>query len=99
MNETPVLFILATGLSGSESYQLRRTPVTGTTYPASIMDDAKVSFVPQLPGLLKLGVRSLLLNDFLHKALISGFGEPAFLIQQSQDPWGVCLRPSKRKNC
>lgn len=58
---------------------------------ASIVDDAEISFVLQLLGLLELGVGALLLYHLLHEALVSGFGEPALLIQQGEDARGTCL--------
>lgn len=58
---------------------------------ASIVDDTEVSFILQLFGLEELGVIALLLEHFLHKAFVSGFGEPAFLIQKSQDTRGTGL--------
>lgn len=58
---------------------------------ASIVDDTEVSFILQLFGLEELGVIALLLEHLLHKAFVSGFGEPAFLIQKSQDTRGTGL--------
>lgn len=58
---------------------------------ASIVDDTEVSFILQLFGLEELGMTALLLEYFLHKAFVSGFGEPAFLIQKSQDTRGTGL--------
>lgn len=58
---------------------------------ASIVDDTEVSFILQLFGLEELGVTALLLEHLLHKAFVSGFGEPAFLIQKSQNTRGTSL--------
>lgn len=58
---------------------------------ASIVDDTEVSFILQLFGLEELGVIALLLEHLLHKAFVSGFGEPALLIQKSQDTRGTGL--------
>lgn len=52
---------------------------------SSIVYNAEISVVLEFLGFLELGVCSLLLNHFLHKALVCGFGEPALLIQQRQD--------------
>lgn len=49
-----------------------------------IVDNAEVSSVLQLPWLLKLGVGTLLLNQFFDKSLIGGFREPALFIQEGQ---------------
>lgn len=49
------------------------------------MHDAEVDVILKFLGLLELGVCSLLLNHFLYKALVRGFGEPALFIQQGQD--------------
>lgn len=54
---------------------------------SSIVHDAEVNIILKFLGLLELGVCSLLLNHFLYKALVCGFGEPALFIQQGQDPW------------
>lgn len=59
---------------------------------SSIVNDAEVNIILQLLGLLELGVCSLLLNHFLYKALVCGFGEPALFIQQGQDAWRTSLR-------
>lgn len=63
---------------------------------ASIVDDAEISFVLQLLGLLKLGVSALLLHHLLHKALVGSFGEPALLIQQGQDARRARLEKEQR---
>ena len=55
------------------------------------MDDAEVGLILKFLGLEELGVRALLLQHLLHKALVRGLGEPALLIQQSQDTRGTCL--------
>lgn len=58
-------------------------PPKGSHLPC-IVDNAEVGSVFQLPWLLKLGVGTLLLNQFFNKSFIRGFGEPAFFIQESQ---------------
>lgn len=58
------------------------------------MDDAEVGLIFELPGLLKLGVRALLLDQLVYKCLVCGFREPALLIQQSQHAWRVRLEES-----
>ena len=55
------------------------------------MDDAEVGLILKFLGLEELGVRALLLQHLLHKALVRGLGEPALLIQQGQDTRGVVL--------
>lgn len=55
------------------------------------MNDAEVNIILKFLGLLELGVCSLLLNHFLYKALVCGFGEPALFIQQGQDAWRTSL--------
>lgn len=54
------------------------------TYLASIVNDAEIGFVLQLPRFLELAVSSLLLHQFVHKSFVGGFWEPALFIQQSQ---------------
>ena len=61
------------------------------------MNDAEVSLIFQFLGLVELGVGALLLQDLLHKALVSGFGEPALLIQKGQDARGASLRESREQ--
>lgn len=56
------------------------------------MNDAEVSLVLELTRLLKLGVSALLLKYLVDKGLVSGFREPALLIQQSEDARWVSLR-------
>lgn len=58
---------------------------------SSVVDDAEISLVLQFLGFVELGMRSLFLQDLLHEALVRGFGEPALLIQESQDSWRTCL--------
>lgn len=60
------------------------------------MDDTEVSFILQFLGLEELGVSALLLEHLLHKALVGGFGEPAFLIQKSEDTRGTGLHTDRR---
>lgn len=91
MNDSAVFYLLLIPQGYLDLKVLKLAGETETAYPASVMNNAEISFVPQLSGFLKLGMGSLLLNDFLHKALVSGFWKPAFLIQQSQHSWGVCL--------
>jgi len=61
------------------------------------MDDAEVCLVLQFLGLKELGVSALLLQHLLHKALVRGFGEPALLIQQGEDPGGAGLSAKERE--
>ena len=61
------------------------------SYPASVVDDAEVRLVLQLPGLLELAVGALFLEDLVHEGLVCSFGEPALLVQQGQDARGVVL--------
>lgn len=58
---------------------------------SSVVDDAEICLVLQFLGFVEFGVRPLLLQDLLHKALVCGFGEPALLVQQSQDSWRTRL--------
>lgn len=69
----------------------RNTKQDGGPYFASIVDDAEVSLIFELTGSLKLGVSSLLLDQFVYKGLVCGLGEPALLVQQSQHSWRVRL--------
>lgn len=50
------------------------------TYPASIVNDAEIGFVLQLPWFLELAVSALLLHQFVHKRFVGGFWEPALFI-------------------
>ena len=59
------------------------------------MNDAEVGFVLELTRFLELGVCALLLLHFVNKGFVGGFGEPALLIQQSEDTGGVRLRREK----
>lgn len=59
------------------------------------MDDTEVSFVLQFLGLEELWVSTLLLEDLFHKALVGGFGEPAFLVQKSEDTRGTGLHTDR----
>lgn len=58
---------------------------------SSIVHDAEINIILEFLGLLELGVRPLLLNHFLYKALVCGFGEPALFIQQGQNSWRTGL--------
>lgn len=55
------------------------------------MDDAEICLVLQFLGFVEFGVRPLLLQDLLHEALVRGFGEPALLVQESEDSWRTRL--------
>jgi len=61
------------------------------TYFASVVNDAEIGFVLELPWSLELAMSALLLHQFVHKGFISGFWEPALLIQQSQHTRRICL--------
>lgn len=61
-------------------------------YLSGIVDDAEVSLIFQLAGLLELGVCALLLDKLFYKGLVRGLGEPALFIEQCQNSWRVCLR-------
>lgn len=54
-------------------------------YLSSIVDNTEVGIILQLLRLVELGVVTQLLTHLLHKGLVGGFGEPALLVQQSQD--------------
>lgn len=41
---------------------------------------------------------ALLLGNLLHKRLIRGLGEPAFLIQQGQETWRVGLTSKENRS-
>ena len=51
-------------------------------YLSGIVDDAEVSLIFQLAGLLELGVCALLLDKLFYKGLVRGLGEPALFIEQ-----------------
>lgn len=58
---------------------------------ARIVQNTEVRLIPQVPGALELGVAALLLGYLLHERLVRGLGEPALLVQQGQETWGVGL--------
>lgn len=55
------------------------------------MNDTEICFILQFLGLEELGMCSLLLEHLLHKALVCSLGEPALLVQQSEDSRGTGL--------
>ena len=78
------------------SYPVCLVDARAVSYPASVVNDAEVRLVLQLPGLLELAVGPLLLEDLVHEGLVGGLGEPALLVQQGQDARGVVLQRSTR---
>lgn len=66
------------------------------THLASIVDYTQISLVSQLSRLLEFRMGAKFLDNLLHKTFISGFGEPAFFIQQGQDTWRIGLKARKR---
>ena len=72
------------------------TSPTLDAHLAGIMDNTEVSLILQLLGFEELGVCALLLHHLLHKALVGGLGEPALLIQQSQNTRGTGLEARER---
>lgn len=62
------------------------------THPPCVVDDAEISFVLELTWLLELGVSAQLLQHLIHERLVGGLGEPALLVEQSQDPRRVRLK-------
>lgn len=73
-------------------FLLTYSPIEKQTYPASIVNDAEIGFVLQLPWFLELAVGSLLLHQFVHKSFIGGFWKPALFIQQSQHTRRIGLK-------
>src|SRR3712207_8542609 len=67
-----------------------RRPPRSTLFPYTTL------FRSELLGLLKLGVVALLRAQLLHEGLVSGFGEPALLVQQGQHTRRVVLWKTSR---
>ena len=59
-----------------------------TSYLISVVDEREVGVGTEI-RLLELRVGSVLGEQLFHKGLVCGLGEPALLIQQSQDAHGL----------
>ena len=62
------------------------------TYPPSIMKERELCLVFELFWFGEFHMVRLRVHEFLHKGDVCGFGEPALLIQQSQDARRVVLQ-------
>lgn len=50
-------------------------------YPASIVDNAEICFIFELPEFLEFSVGALLLDELIHKCFVCGLGKPTLFIQ------------------
>lgn len=63
----------------------------------SVVQNTEHQFVFVLFGFGELAVSGVCVLQFVHEGNISGFGEPALLVQQGQDAWRVVLQEDQDK--
>ncbi len=70
-----------------------------TAHLAGVVQNTEHELVFVLFGFGELQVTRVCVQQLVHEGNVGGFGEPALLIQQGQDAWGVVLQDSEAHRC
>ncbi|KAG7219370.1 hypothetical protein INR49_019076 [Caranx melampygus] len=90
----PFLDFVELGAELSDILVMVSRPTTRST--DNVVKHREHQFIFELFGFGELHVTRVGVQQLVHKGNISGFGEPALLIQQGQDAWWVVLQDESK---